>query len=177
MEWYLSVALVLIGVGVAALAGEFVAPTGGVLVVAAVAAFATGVGVILLYGSRVEAAAAVVGLCLGVPAMTYVVMTGYRRLALKSALTTPEGAGPAAPAADFGTDLSALRGRTGKAASPLRPAGVAVFDGRRVDALSEGALIDAGTWVRCVGVRGAAVVVRPAEANDPLADIKLDDFG
>lgn len=174
MDWYLTVSLVLIGVGVAALTGEFAAPTGGLLVVAAVAAFVAGVGVILLYGSRTEAAVALVGLCVGIPAMTYVAMSGYRRLALKSALTAPGAAGP--QPIDFGSNLALLKGRTGTAASPLRPAGVAVIDDRRVDAMSEGPFIDAGTPVLCVGVRGAAVVVRPAEAARPLSDMSLDEL-
>ncbi len=172
MEWYLSLALVLIGVGIVALAGEFLAPTGGVLVVVAVACFAVGVGAILLYGDRYEAVAAVIGLAVGIPAMTYVVMSGYRQLALKSVLDTAEA--DTEPAAV--SDLDDLRGRVGKTVSPLRPAGVVLIDNRRVDGLSEGPLLDADIWVKCVAVRGAAVVVRPVEPPAPLAELTLNEL-
>ena len=48
----------------------------------------------------------------------------------------------------------------------LRPSGVTEFDGRRVDTLSEGPLIEAGQWVRCVDVRAGKVIVRPADKPD-----------
>ena len=169
MDWYLSVALVLIGVGGVALAAEFVVPTGGILVVAAVTAFAVAVGVILLYGDQDEAVAAVIGLGLAVPIVGGLMVSAWKRLALKSVLTT-EVAAPPGP----GSELAAYRGMTGKTVSPLRPAGVVQLAGRRVDALSEGPLIDAGVWVRCVGVRAGTVVVRVAEPTRPLDEMGVD---
>ncbi len=59
-------------------------------------------------------------------------------------------------------ELDRLRGRYGKTMSPLRPSGITDFDGRRIDTLSEGDMIDAGQWVRCIDVRGSIVVVRSA---------------
>jgi membrane-bound serine protease (ClpP class) len=59
--------------------------------------------------------------------------------------------------ADYGT----LRGRTGTAVSYLRPAGIASVDGRRVDVLTEGEFIAAGTPIRVVRVEGARVFVEP----------------
>ena len=53
-------------------------------------------------------------------------------------------------------ELEQLRGRYGKTLSALRPAGVTDFDGRRVDTMSEGTLIEAGQWVRCIDVQGRA---------------------
>jgi membrane-bound serine protease (ClpP class) len=58
-------------------------------------------------------------------------------------------------------DFSALRGLTGVAASYLRPAGVAQIDGKRVDVLTEGEFIAAGTPVRVTRVEGARVFVEP----------------
>lgn len=60
------------------------------------------------------------------------------------------------------TDFGGLRGRTGTASSFLRPAGIASIDGRRVDVLTEGEFIPAGTPVRVVRVEGARVFVEPA---------------
>jgi membrane-bound serine protease (ClpP class) len=66
--------------------------------------------------------------------------------------------------------LEALRGKTGRAVSSLRPSGVAVFDGRRIDVITEGLMVEPGQWVKCVEVRANKVIVRPA---DPPS---LDDF-
>jgi membrane-bound serine protease (ClpP class) len=62
--------------------------------------------------------------------------------------------------ADFGL----LRGRMGTATSYLRPAGIASIDGRRVDVLTEGEFIAAGTPIRVVRVEGARIFVEPAIA-------------
>lgn len=61
-----------------------------------------------------------------------------------------------------GADRSDLRGRSGTAASFLRPAGIATIDGRRVDVLTEGEFIAAGTPIRVVRVEGPRVFVEPA---------------
>jgi membrane-bound serine protease (ClpP class) len=61
-------------------------------------------------------------------------------------------------------DHRALRGRTGTAASFLRPAGIASIDGQRVDVLTEGEFIAAGTPIRVVRVEGARVFVEPVTA-------------
>jgi membrane-bound serine protease (ClpP class) len=51
-------------------------------------------------------------------------------------------------------------GRNGTAVSPLRPAGIAEMDGVRVDVVSDGAFIEAGTSVEVTRVDGNRIVVR-----------------
>jgi membrane-bound serine protease (ClpP class) len=51
-------------------------------------------------------------------------------------------------------------GRTGAALSPLRPAGLAEIDGARVDVVSDGGFIDAGTPIEVTRVDGNRIVVR-----------------
>jgi membrane-bound ClpP family serine protease len=72
-------------------------------------------------------------------------------------------------------ELEALRGKTGRAVSPLRPSGVAEFDGRRIDVITEGMMVEVGQWVKCVDVRANKVVVRPAE-RPTLDDFENADF-
>jgi len=60
-------------------------------------------------------------------------------------------------------DLSHLRGQSGTASSYLRPAGVATVDGRRIDVLTQGEFIPAGTPVRVTRVEGARVFVEPID--------------
>ena len=61
-------------------------------------------------------------------------------------------------------------GRTGRALSPLRPAGIAELDGSRVDVVSDGGFIDAGASVEVTRVDGNRIVVRrsrpPQEDTD-----------
>ena len=56
----------------------------------------------------------------------------------------------------------ALLGANGTAVTPLRPAGTALLGDRRVDVVSDGPMLDAGTPIEVVSVRGARVVVRAA---------------
>jgi membrane-bound serine protease (ClpP class) len=56
-----------------------------------------------------------------------------------------------------------LLGQTGIAASYLRPAGMATIDGRRVDVLTEGDFVTAGTAIRVTRVEGARVFVQPVD--------------
>ncbi|MFP4057649.1 MAG: NfeD family protein [Candidatus Brocadiia bacterium] len=53
-----------------------------------------------------------------------------------------------------------LVGKEGVAQSDLRPAGVAVVGGQRVDVVSEGGMVEAGARVKVVAVEGNRVVVR-----------------
>ena len=59
------------------------------------------------------------------------------------------------------SDHRSLLGKTGVAASYLRPAGVATFGDQRVDVLTEGDFVPAGTPVRVTRVEGARIFVRP----------------
>lgn len=54
-------------------------------------------------------------------------------------------------------------GREGTAVTPLRPSGIGEFDGNRMDVVTEGAFIAAGTPIRVARTEGRRVVVRPIE--------------
>jgi membrane-bound ClpP family serine protease len=57
--------------------------------------------------------------------------------------------------------LDLLVGKTGKTLSELRPSGIVDFEGRRIDAISEGILIAEGLPVLCISAQGGHVVVKP----------------
>ena len=59
------------------------------------------------------------------------------------------------------SDYSVLQGKVGTASSYLRPAGVALIDGHRVDVLTQGEFIPEGTPVRVTRVEGARIFVEP----------------
>jgi len=77
-----------------------------------------------------------------------------RRLVLERGLTAADGYASAPE-----TDLQWL-GKRGMATTPLRPAGIADIDGRRVDVVSDGEHIDAGQFIKVTRVDGNRVVVR-----------------
>ena len=58
-----------------------------------------------------------------------------------------------------------LTGKEGVVTSPLRPAGTARIDDRRVDVVTRGEMLDVDTRVRVIEVRGNRVVVAPVEAT------------
>jgi membrane-bound ClpP family serine protease len=168
---YLTVALILFTLGVVMLLAEVLLPTGGILVVASLLFFALGVGIILARGTTTEAVVAVAGLAVGLPAAGFVAVSAWRRMSIGTVLPDDATAPGTIPGA---AELEALKNRTGKTVSPMRPSGTVEFDGRRVDAMTEGVMLDAGVWVRCVGVRGTTVIVRQMEPPADVADIAPD---
>ncbi len=77
-----------------------------------------------------------------------------RRLILAAGLPAARGYA-SAPESDL-----RLLGKTGRASSPLHPAGIAEIDGERVDVVSDGELIDAGESIEVTLVDGNRIVVR-----------------
>lgn len=63
-------------------------------------------------------------------------------------------------------DQRDLLGKAGIALTPLRPAGVVRIEGRRIDAVSGGGFIAAGTPIAVVQVEGTRVVVQEQEQKE-----------
>ncbi|MBF8436015.1 nodulation protein NfeD [Halanaerobiaceae bacterium Z-7014] len=78
----------------------------------------------------------------------------WRRISLGESLTTETGYVSS-------KDYKDLVGKTGRTVSTLRPAGIADFDGERIDVVSEGGYIEAETTVIVVKVEGRRVIVKP----------------
>lgn len=57
-------------------------------------------------------------------------------------------------------DMQVLVGKVGRTTSVLRPAGIADFDGVRLNVVTEGGFIEKDTPIEIVGVDGARIVVR-----------------
>ena len=176
MDDYLTIALILIAVGVVFLGAEILLPTGGILVVGALLFFALGVGTILYHGTTAEAAVAMAGLAVGLPAAGYVAVHAWRRMSLgRTSLDEPGADDPLTAVVPQLAELEQLRGRVGRTVSTMRPSGVVEFDNTRVDAMTEGPMLDAGVLVRCIDVRSGKVIVRRMEPPRDIADINLDD--
>ncbi|MGG1209160.1 nodulation protein NfeD [Brevibacillus formosus] len=63
-------------------------------------------------------------------------------------------------------DQRELEGKSGIALTPLRPAGVVKVEGKRVDAVSVGGYIEAGTAITVVQVEGTRIVVAELELKE-----------
>ena len=57
-------------------------------------------------------------------------------------------------------ELVTLVGKSGQSITPLRPTGAALISGRRVDVVTRGEFIEAGTEIEVLLVEGGRVVVR-----------------
>lgn len=169
---YLTLTLILFAIGVIMLVAEVLLPTGGILVVVSLLFFGLGVGIILSQGTPVESVVALAALAVGLPAAGYVIVSAWRKMSLGAVL--PEDAGAGAVPVAGQAELDALKNRVGKTVSPMRPSGTIEIDGRRIDAMTEGVMLDAGLWVRCIGVRGTTVLVRQIEPPADVSDLAPD---
>ena len=77
----------------------------------------------------------------------------WAKLMLKESETTQTGFSSS-------YDYSSYLGKEGLVVNPLRPAGMMTIDGVKIDVVSEGQYIDAGTKVKVVSVNGSRIVVR-----------------
>ncbi|MGH7346946.1 MAG: NfeD family protein, partial [Candidatus Rokuibacteriota bacterium] len=160
--------ILLVAVGVVLLALEiFVIPGFGItgvlgilalfggLALSLVGAGATGAGVIFAIGrvslSLLLALAASLALLRFLPHLPY-----GQRLVLDTGLDARAGYASAPE-----TDLKWV-GKRGTSATPLRPAGIADFEGQRVDVVSQGEYIEMDAPIEVVRVDGNRIVVRPA---------------
>lgn len=110
------------------------------------------------------------------PAVAPAVFHFWKRSAIgrRMVLDSPDDPNATASGIPSVADLERYKGRYGKTASPLRPSGVVEFDGRRIDSISEGVMIDAGEWVRCIAVQGTRVIVRQTPRPPELGDLDTD---
>lgn len=63
---------------------------------------------------------------------------------------------------EIGTEKPELLNQTGTAFTNLRPSGTALINGKRIDVVTEGSLIEKGTPIKVVAIEGMRVVVRAA---------------
>lgn len=153
-------AYLLIAAGIVLMGAELVIPAFGGLFAVGLGGLIIGMVLIFRYDAT-QGLVTLIALFVVVPLAGMVLLHYWPRLRMneRMMLGRPDDDATVAemPA---NLELEQLRGRYGRTLSPLRPAGVTDFDGRRVDTLSDGPLIEAGRWVRCVDVRGGRVLVR-----------------
>jgi len=176
MDQTLALSLMLIGAGLLLLLCDLFFYSGFIAVVALVL-IVVGVALPFYYGNTSTGVVTLLGVLVAVPALIYGMLQYTTRSRVGRGLMLPAAVDDDATVAAMPViaELEQLRGRIGRAVSPLRPSGIVEFDGRRIDVLTEGILVDEGTWVRCIDVKAGRVVVRPVDKPN-LADLENADF-
>jgi membrane-bound serine protease (ClpP class) len=176
MQVKLLIAFGLIAVGLLLLIAELFLYS-GVLFVLAICGLIGGIAMTFVYSEPYVGWLTLLAVFVVVPVLSRLLFRLSRKTAVGKQLflSTPDADATVA-AMPVNVELEQLRGRIGRALSALRPAGVVDFDGRRIDTITEGMMVDPGQWVRCVDVRAGKVVVRPVEKPD-LGDLETAVFG
>jgi membrane-bound serine protease (ClpP class) len=166
----------LIALGLVLLVAELFLPTGGVLFVLSVAALVVGVGM-TYYSDPATFLITLIGVIVGAPVLFGLAFYYWPKTSVgkRFFLTGPDEDATLA-SIPVNLELEQLRGRYGRTLSALRPAGVVDFDGRRVDTITEGIMIEPGQWVRCIDVQAGKVIVRPVDKPPDLGDLETSDF-
>jgi membrane-bound ClpP family serine protease len=173
----LTLAYVLIVAGLLLLVAEMFIPSSGVLLVISLVAIGFGVAMTFMY-SEDPTMGVITLMCvfIALPAVGGLMLHYWpkTRVGRRFFLKGPEEDATIA-SMPVHLELEQLRGRFGRAISPLRPAGVVEFDGRRIDTITEGMMVEPGQWVRCIDVKAGKVIVRPVEKPD-LGDLETAFF-
>jgi membrane-bound serine protease (ClpP class) len=159
MAWIIG----MLAAGAVLLMLEILTPTFGVLAMLAVVAFCVAVWACFLE-NMVLGFVVLIALMVAVPLYLIMLVKWLPKNPLSRGLflqKAHEGEGEGVPDAD---SLQTLIGRNATTETPLRPAGMIRVNGRRLSALAEGDLIDAGQEVTIVRVNGSDVLVRTAES-------------
>jgi membrane-bound serine protease (ClpP class) len=163
-------AYLLIAIGLLLLAAEVFFPS-GILSVLAVCAIVGGVTIAFIYDSSHESYHGWFTLILVLVAVPALLMAVFHYLPRSAMGRRLSSSGPEEDATVASMpvllELEQLRGKIGRALSALRPAGVVDFDGRRIDTITEGMMVEPGQWVRCIDVKAGKVIVRPVDKMDP----------
>ncbi len=150
---------------------ELFIPSGGVLSFLSLASVVASVVLAYLGGGPLMGTFFLAFAVVGVPAMAAAALRWWPHTPLgRMVVIHPPKPEEILPNSEEVRQLKGLKGKLGRAKSPMLPAGVVVVDGRRVDAVSEGAAIDAGQKVEVVDVKGNHVVVRPVDESHPAWD-------
>ncbi len=160
MAWIIG----MLAAGAVLLMLEILTPTFGVLAMLAVVAFCAAVYACFLT-NIVLGSVVLIALIVAVPLYLIMLVKWLPKNPISRGIFLHEahkGEGEGVPDAD---SLESLIGRTGTTETPLRPAGMIRINGRRLSALAEGELIDAGQEVTIVRINGSDVLVRATKSQ------------
>ena len=164
----LGLAYTLIAIGVVLLIAEVLIGSGGILFGLSLAAVVIGVAMTFFVSNDPTIGlATLLGVFLGAPILASILVRIWPRTpwGRRMVLQAPQEDATVAQM-PVNLELEHYRGQFGRAISSLRPSGVADFEGKRIDVLTEGGAVEAGEMVRCLEVRAGRVIVRRVDPVD-----------
>ncbi len=167
----MTAAWILILLGLALLLGEMVIPSGMMLLLSMVSLTC---GVLLIfYASPEEGGGATAGfltllvLLLVVPLILGAAFYFWPRTPIgKRFFLAEQPMEEAVAPMSENLDLEQFLGQLGKTVTELRPSGVTLIQGHRVDTKTEGMYVQVGQWVKVIDIRGGQVTVQPLAQNE-----------
>jgi membrane-bound serine protease (ClpP class) len=159
MESSVVMVIVLQIAGVVVVIAELILPSGGLLSVLAVGLFGYSIYAVF---AQVSTAAGVIVVAIDAVLIPILVIVGLKLVAispvtLRKKLSRKEGV----TAQDL--DLEGLLGLEGTAVTNLRPSGIALIQGERVDVVSRGDYVEKGSEILVSEVTGNQIIVRKRE--------------
>jgi len=142
------------------IAAEMFLPSHGVLGVCAVGCAVASVVMAYVFSPMLGVVFGVVAV-LATPVVVYMAVKLYPKTTVGKRVML-DASSSAVGFEQESEQLAKLIGKRGSAMTMLRPSGSVEVDGRRIDAVSEAGIIDAGTVVEVVQVEGMAVIVKKA---------------
>jgi membrane-bound serine protease (ClpP class) len=173
MQDWLGISLLYL-VGILFLVAELFLPSYGALTVFSLGLL--GYALYLTFGMSQEAGlVALFSLLIIVPSLILLMVKTWYRTAVGRRISPPN---PSLTAQDRMPieDLQGLVGSKGRTVTMLRPVGLCMFNGRRVESSAEYGMIAANVPVECVRLADRTLVVRPIPAaaepsgGEPTAD-------
>jgi membrane-bound ClpP family serine protease len=169
-------AALLLALGLALAVIELFVPSGGLLGLMALVSLVGGIGLAFYRGPWTGLAfLAIAVICLPVGIAVAMRWWPYTPLGRRLLLEVPQQ-DAVLPDSEARRQLKQLIGRIGEAQTLMTPSGAVLIEGRVIDALSAGTVIEPGQHVRVIEVRGNRVLVQvtdeqvsQAESRDPLS--------
>ena len=148
----------------------------GILAVLSLGAIILGVILTFLSGGFTVGLTTALAVFIALPVTVRVLLYVWPRTPMgRQFFLTEQSEDATVAALPINQELEHLKGRIGRTLSALRPSGMVDFDGRRVDTITEGMMVEPGQMVRCIDVRAGRVVVRPIDKPD-LGDLETAIF-
>jgi membrane-bound serine protease (ClpP class) len=143
-------------VGAAVIIAEIILPSGGILSVVALSVFTYSIYVAF---SKISTAVGYAFVAADLVLIPVIVMVGLKLLA-RSPVTLRKTLSREAGVSSQSPELVEFVDRQGTAVTDLRPAGIVLIDGQRVDVVTRGEYIQKDTAIIVITVTGNQIIVR-----------------
>lgn len=143
-------------VGAVVIIAEIILPSGGILSIAALAVF--GYSLLIVF-NKISMTAGFLFVAADVILIPVLVILGLKLLA-RSPVTLRKTLSRKAGVSSQSSGLEDFIGMQGTTVTDLRPAGIAVLDGKRVDVVTQGEYLEKGAEIRVTAVTGNQIIVQ-----------------